>query len=127
MFLVEQSKIKKMFEQINLIDKSQDLTSYYALIAGDETFSAKISTKSVSLSVLASSLTGTLDATVKIYGANTDNINEATQLGSTITLSTSEYVELIETDNWKSAYMFVVLVVNNCTSGSLKLPITFKY
>ncbi|MCP4665182.1 MAG: hypothetical protein GY849_02355 [Deltaproteobacteria bacterium] len=115
-----------MFDQINLVDKSQNLETVYAIIGGDKTFSAKISTKSISLSVLASSLTGTLDATVKIYGANTDNIDEAVQVGSTITLSTATYVELIETDNWKSAYMFIKLEKNNCMSGNLKLPITFK-
>lgn len=118
-----------MVTYLNIADESAsglNLSATYDVSSGDKTWSREISTESISLSINADSLTGTLDATVKVYKSNTNTFADAVQEGSTITLSTAAYNEIIDLDIWNARYIFVELKVNSCTGGTLLLPITIK-
>ena len=115
-----------MINQISLIDLNKISDFAYDVSSGNAVFSCKLTTKAISFTISATGLTGTLDATAQIYGANTNDIDKAVQVGTTITLSTAIYNELIVKDIWNSAYLFVKLTVNNCTGGSLEIPLTLK-
>ena len=103
-----------------------DLTATYNLADGDNIFSCEISTKSVAIAVNAKSLKGVLNATITIYGSNTNIFADAVKIGATITLSATPYNSLIVKNVWNSRYLFAELTVNGCTGGTLLIPITLK-
>lgn len=115
-----------IYKQLSLIDNGRVLTQSYDLTGGDKTFSANITTQSLSLSVIARSLTGTLNGTIKLYGSNVDDLTKAVQIGSTIDLTSASITDLIDDDVWNPAYIFVELKVVGITGGTLELPCTLK-
>jgi hypothetical protein len=114
---------------LNLADEStggMNLSTTYDLAGGDKDFIIEISTGSIALDIEALSLTGTLDATVKLYESQTTNFTSNDQLGSTFTLNTATYSNGWKEDIFNSRYMKVEITVNNCTGGTINLPLTLK-
>lgn len=118
-----------MVTYLNLADEATsglNLTTVYNISGGNKTWSKEISTESISLSINADSLTGTLDATVGVYQSNTNVFADAVLVGTAETLNTTPYNAVVNIDIWNARYVFVVLTVNNCTGGTLLLPLTIK-
>jgi hypothetical protein len=116
--------------RVNLVNGSTtDLTTAYNMASGTASFTYPIPIRS-SYAIQASvvNLTGTLDATLDVYGS-IDNNNWALiapQATERITLSSTP-----STSGWTknlSNYDFikVTLTINNCTGGSLTLLMVLK-
>ena len=117
-------------KRINLVNSSiTDLTSYYDISKGNSSFTYPVLLRSsYAIQVYVQDLTGTLDATLDVYGSN-DNTHWA--LIAPLTTSRITLSATPDTQGWTKNlanydFVKVTLTVNNCTGGKLNLLMVLK-
>ena len=118
-----------MTKTFSLIDLSNDVNVIYDISQGDKVFKVSVSQfSSISLSIFAENLTGTLDASLHYYKSDFDDFSKAIPFDTANDkiLSSNPTKFGYGEDNFNPRYLFIELKQNNCTGGDLMIAFTNK-